>query len=126
MNNIWTFDGNEYVETDHIEQKQFKPIGKFYDDVLTLTKTFNIKVHPAMKPVTNVPIPGEEQEEQKQKEVSTLTFYKHRLDKNSMKVLFWCLPASPGIHTLKFQNNGFTHQQFSLLIDYLCQDTCPV
>lgn len=49
--------------------------------------------------------------------------YKHRIDKNSMKCLFTCLPFSPGIHTLKFSNNGFTQQQFSLLIDYLSAES---
>lgn len=40
-------------------------------------------------------------EEEKHKELNTLTFYKHRLDKNSLRALFVCLPFSPAIHTLK-------------------------
>ena len=43
-----------------------------------------------------------------------------------MKAMFLCLPHSPNVHTLKFSNNGFTHAQFSLLVDYLNADNCTV
>ena len=107
MQKIWTFNFNEYIETDHIDlSKTFKASGKFYDDIETLCKLFNLKVHPALRPISY----GEKQqvegqppvEEDRHKDLNTLTFYKHRIDKNSMKVLFLSLPASPGIHTLKY------------------------
>ena len=36
-----------------IDLKTFKPVGKFYEDVETLSKMFNVKVHPALKPVVH-------------------------------------------------------------------------
>lgn len=30
--------------------KAYKAVGKFYEDVETLSRMFNIKVHPALKP----------------------------------------------------------------------------
>lgn len=52
MQKIWTFKDNENVETDSIDlSKIYKPTGKFYDDVETLCKLYNIRVHPALKPV---------------------------------------------------------------------------
>lgn len=32
--------------------KAYKAVGKFYEDVETLSRMFNIKVHPALKPVS--------------------------------------------------------------------------
>ncbi len=52
MQRIWQFKDSEAAETDNIDLKAFKPVGKFYEDVETLCKTFNIKVHPALKPVS--------------------------------------------------------------------------
>lgn len=53
MQKIWTFKDNEYAETDGIDLKTYKPTGKFYDDVETLCRMFNIKVHPALRPVVH-------------------------------------------------------------------------
>lgn len=72
----------------------------------------NIKVHPALKPITygstseeNKTVDGQqlhvEEDKQQPKELNTLTFYKHRLDRNTLKAMFMCLAASPNIHTLK-------------------------
>lgn len=52
-----------------------------------------------MKPASHSGEDG--QEEHKSHELNTLNFYKHRIDKNSMRVLSLALAASPGIHTLK-------------------------
>lgn len=52
MQKIWTFKDNETAETDSVDLKTFKPIGKFYDDVETLTRMLNVKVHPALKPIS--------------------------------------------------------------------------
>lgn len=60
MQKIWTFKENDTTETDQIDLKTFKPTGKFYEDVELLAKTFNVKVHPALKPVSYAPLPGEE------------------------------------------------------------------
>ena len=85
----------------------FKPVGKFYDDIETLTKMLNLKIHPALKPAVYPTAEGQEIKTQEQideerhKNLDTITLYKHRLDKNSMKAMFLCLPASPNIHTLK-------------------------
>ncbi len=50
MKKIWTFKENNGVDTDGIDLKSYKGTGKFFDDVETLCKMFNIKVHPALKP----------------------------------------------------------------------------
>jgi PP-loop superfamily ATP-utilizing enzyme len=81
--------------------KTYKPLGKFFEDVETLCRMFNLRVHPAMKALVTLNAEGEKVEEEKPKEVNTLNFYKHRLDKNSMKVLFLALQSAPYIHTLK-------------------------
>lgn len=49
MDKIWTFAENQNINTDNIDLKQFKPTGKFFDDVENLCKIYNIKVHPALK-----------------------------------------------------------------------------
>lgn len=59
MQKIWTFKDNEITETEGIDLKTYKPCGKFYEDVETLCRMFNIKVHPALKPVVHNQ--GEEQ-----------------------------------------------------------------
>jgi hypothetical protein len=33
MDNIWTFEENQAIETERVELKQFKPTGRFFDDV---------------------------------------------------------------------------------------------
>lgn len=90
---MWTFKENEAVETDAIDVKAFKPVGKFYEDVDTLCKTFHVKAHPALRNPHQSS--GEASEEVK--EVSQITINKHRIDRNSMRVLFFSLPASPNI-----------------------------
>jgi hypothetical protein len=50
MSKIWTYKESESAETDNIDIKTFKPTGKFYDDIETLTRTFGVRVHPALKP----------------------------------------------------------------------------
>lgn len=50
MNKIWTYKESEAAETDQIDLKAFKPTGKFYDDIETLTRVFGIRIHPALKP----------------------------------------------------------------------------
>jgi hypothetical protein len=50
MKKIWQFKDNEAAETDAIDMKPYKGTGKFFDDVETLSRMFNIKVHPALKP----------------------------------------------------------------------------
>lgn len=49
MESIWNFKDNELVETEKVDLKTFKATGRFFEDVLTLTKTFNIKLHPALR-----------------------------------------------------------------------------
>ena len=65
-------------------------------------------------------------DETQQKEITALNFYKYRLDKNSLRVTFLCLPAANIIQTLKFSNNGLTYSQLQTLIGYLAEDNCPV
>ena len=33
MENIWTFEENQSIETDKVDMKPFKPTGRFFDDV---------------------------------------------------------------------------------------------
>jgi hypothetical protein len=101
MSKIWNFKENESVETEGVDMKPYKPSGKFYEDVETLCRMYNLRIHPAMKPVASPLVEGEKVDEEKPKELNTLNFYKHRLDKNSMKVLFLALQSAPYIHTLK-------------------------
>jgi hypothetical protein len=52
MKKIWTFKENELCETDLVDiSKTFKASGKFYEDVELLSRLYNIKVHPALKPL---------------------------------------------------------------------------
>ena len=92
MQKIWNFRESEAVETDGIDTKAFKSSGKFYDDTEGLCKLYNIKLHPSFK----APTPTQDGHEEV-KELSTVTFNKHRVDKNTMKVLFLTIPASPTI-----------------------------
>ena len=32
MENIWTFDSNQTIETDKVDMKPFKPTGRFFED----------------------------------------------------------------------------------------------
>lgn len=104
MDNIWTYQGNEAVDVPDIEPKQFKTTQNFYDDLENLCRDKGIKMHPALKK----PLPKEPEEgappadpAAKPKEITTLNFYKHRLDKSTLKILFFLLPYYPTIHTLK-------------------------
>ena len=102
MQKIWTFRECEAVETDGIDLKAFKPAGKFYEDAEALCKTFNIKVHPSLRnPHQGQAEGGAATAHEEVKEISQITFNKHRIDRNSMRVLFFSLPASPNIQTLK-------------------------
>lgn len=107
MENIWTFHANDSVPCPDIEPKQFKTTSNFWDDVELLCKNLSIKVHPAIKkPVKPETADAseatvEKKEEEVKKEQSTLTFNKHRLDRNTLKVLFFLLPYYPQFHTLK-------------------------
>lgn len=49
MESIWSFQANESVETEKIDLKPFKPLGRFFDDIQTITRLFNIKIHPALR-----------------------------------------------------------------------------
>ena len=49
MENIWTFESNQAIETDKVEMKPFKPTGKFFEDTQTLVRMFGIKTHPGIK-----------------------------------------------------------------------------
>ena len=104
MQKIWTFRECEAVETDAIDLKAFKPVGKFYEDAEALCKTFNIKVHPSLRNPNHASGSadgGAATAHEEVKEISQITVNKHRIDRNSMRVLFFSLPASPNIQTLK-------------------------
>ena len=98
MQKIWTFRECEAVETEAIDIKGFKPQGKFYEDADTICKLFGIKPHPGLRPHAHS---GEGKDEHESKEVTVVNFNKHRIDKNSMRVLFFALPSSPNVQTLK-------------------------
>jgi hypothetical protein len=49
MDLIWTYEHNQAIETDKVDLKPFKPVGKFFDDVQTLVRLFGIKTHPALR-----------------------------------------------------------------------------
>jgi hypothetical protein len=84
--------------------KHYKPTGKFFDDVEILCGMYNVKVHPALKQPSlrhghddaNALSVNQSNEGgiHADKDHGTLTFYKHRVDKNSMKVLFKCLEST--------------------------------
>ena len=63
MKRIWQFKENEAVDTSEVDLKQFKPVGKFYEDVEVLAYMMQIKVHPALKPPHYEPLPEGEQTE---------------------------------------------------------------
>lgn len=108
MDTIWTFEENQSVETEKVDMKPFKPTGKFFEDVQTLVRMFNIKTHPALRENsyrtetnTNASVTHESQDEQTQREIVALNFFKYRLDKASLRVTFLCLPSAQNITTLK-------------------------
>ena len=49
MENIWTFEENDAIETDKVDMKPFKPTGRFFEDVQTLVRMFGTKTHPALR-----------------------------------------------------------------------------
>jgi len=95
---IWNFQANEAVETDKVDLKTFKPVGKFFADVATLVKMFNIIVHPGMRESSYRQKHDKLSEE---REINALNFYKYRLDRNSLRVCFLALPPQNIIQTLK-------------------------
>lgn len=123
---IWTFAENNSKNTDDVNLGQYKPTGKFYEDTEAVSKLMGIHLHPGLRPVLwekEKPMEFHDEEDGKEPEekpVTTVKFDKHRLDKNSMKVLFHVLPSST-VKTLKFMNNGITPSQFDSLVDYLNQ-----
>lgn len=101
---IWTYSDCNGKNTDDVNLAQYKLTGKFYADCEALCKLMNIKVHPALRPVLwekEKPLFEQEDAKVEEKEVEVVKFDKHRIDKNSMKVLFHCLPVSQ-VKTLKF------------------------
>ena len=104
MVSIWTFEENQTIETDKVDLKPFKPSGKFFDDVQTLVRMFGINTHPALRESSyrdRETLQAQAQlnadasvDEQQQKEITALNFYKYRLDKNSLRVTFLCLPPA--------------------------------
>lgn len=101
MESIWTFNDNESVETEKVDLKPFKPTGRFFDDILTLTKLFNIKVHPALRESTYVSKTDDNERDEAIRDITALQFNKHRLDRNSLRAMFLCLPPALNIQTLK-------------------------
>ena len=109
MENIWTFEENQAVETDRVDLKPFKPTGRFFEDIQTLMGLFKIKTHPALRESSyrteNASAAGasvnDSQEEIGQREIVALNFFKYRLDKNSLRACFLALPAAQSIVTLK-------------------------
>jgi len=109
--------------------KKFQYTGNFFEDIRRLcNEQFKIKIHPAIREDSYAQQlnSGDNEDEEVKKEVCTLTFYKHRLDRATQKVLFTALPHAPHIHTLKFSNNGFSHSQFKTLVEALSVENSPV
>lgn len=78
--------------------KPYKPSGKFFQDVATLVKLFNIQCHPAIKESTYKPKGNSTLED---KEINVLNFYKYRLDCNTLKVISLSINHQSVIQTLK-------------------------
>ena len=124
---IWTFAESNGKNTDEVNLTAFKPTGKFYDDAAAVCKLLGVKVHPALRPVLwekEKPVifhdDEEEAKEAHEKDLATLKLDKHRLDKNSLKALFYILPTST-VRTLKFSNNGITPSQFDNISEHILQ-----
>ena len=102
MVSIWTFEENQQIETDKVDLKPFKPTGRFFEDVQTLIRLFGIQTHPALRESTyrdkdtmQALNNGDASvDDQQVKEVTALTFYKYRLDRNSLRATFLCLPSA--------------------------------
>lgn len=103
MESIWNFNDNDQIETDKVDLKPFKATGRFFEDILALTKLFNIKLHPALRESSyrDGQEKNEVEDDTMQKEIIALNFMKYRLDKNSLRTMFLCLPPAQNIQTLK-------------------------
>ena len=61
-----------------------------------------MKLHPIFKePIHSNDNPVDEGDAHEKKELTSLSIFRHRLDPNSMKVLFKVLEGCPQIQTLK-------------------------
>ena len=104
MVNIWTYEENQAIETDKVDLKPFKPTGKFFDDIQVLIRLFGTTTHPALRETSYrdketmlaqaAAVQDGTDDEQKIKEITALNFYKYRLDKNSLRATFLCLPSA--------------------------------
>jgi len=101
METIWNFKDNEALETEKVDLKPFKPTGRFFDDVQTLAKLFGTKIHPALRESSYRSDDSDQPPEDQLKEITALTFMKYRLDRNSLRTMFLCLPPAQNIQTLK-------------------------
>jgi len=107
MENIWSYEHNQAIETDKVEMKTFKPQGRFFEDSQTLVKMFGVITHPSIKESAYVQRDSELasvdenasqlKEAESKKEVIALNFYKYRVDKNSLRITFLCLPPAQQI-----------------------------
>jgi len=93
---IWNYTDNSTVETDKVELKQFKPVGKFFADTQTLIGMFKIVTHPSIRESSY-----RDKLSDAEKEVTALNFYKYRLDHNSLRVTSLALNAQHSIQTIK-------------------------
>ena len=101
MDLIWTYELNQAIETDKVDLKPFKPTGKFFEDIQTLVRLFGIKTHPALRYSSyrtsdsqSHSMSAAEAAEQEIKEITALNFFKYRLDKNTLRATFLCLPSA--------------------------------
>ena len=49
MANVWEFKPNDETDLEKVDLKLFKPVGKFFEDVATLSEMFNVRIHPAIR-----------------------------------------------------------------------------
>jgi hypothetical protein len=105
MENIWTYDHNQEIETEKVEMKTFKPVGRFFEDSQTLVKMFGVLTHPSIKESSYITPSNElasvdentsqlKDQTDSKKEVIALNFYKYRIDKNTFRITFLCLPPA--------------------------------
>ena len=103
--NIWTYDQCGSVNTDAINiAKEYKPVGQFYVDACSLINLYGLKAHPVFKEGIPHNSMGEItafDDNNKKKEPTSVSVNKHRLDVNSMKILFKVLETCPHVTTLK-------------------------
>ena len=110
MENIWSYEHNQAIETEKVEMKTFKLVGRFFEDSQTLVRMFGVITHPSIRESSYIQKDSElasvdenasQLKEAEKKEVIALNFYKYRLDKNSLRITFLCLPPAQQIQTLK-------------------------